>query len=86
VGLIRPSVLLLALLMSAPALYRYFIVQDLDITEALARYLIAVPVAAVMLAVFRMVVAGYGRPATPPSLQGRPESAPVVEPEPIQPN
>jgi len=81
-------VLLLALAMSAPALYRYFIVQDLEITDALARYLVAVPVAAVMLAVFRMVVAGYGRPAAPPSLQGAQPPAPVVQPEPMagQPN
>ncbi len=83
-GLIRPSVLLLALVMSAPALYRYFVLQDLDVTDALARYLIAVPVAAVMLAFLRFVTTGYGRPKTPQQgLTGPQPAAPVVEPEPI---
>jgi hypothetical protein len=83
-GLIRPSVLLLALVMSAPALYRYFILQDLDVTDALARYLIAVPVAAVMLAFLRFVTNGYGRPKAPQELLVAPPPAPpVVEPEPI---
>jgi hypothetical protein len=65
--MIRPSVLLFALLMSAPAVYR-FVLNEIDITEALLRFLIAVPIAALLLAVVRFVTAGYGKraePATP---------------------
>ena len=65
--MIRWSVLLFALLMSAPALYRY-VLDEIDTTEMLLRFLIAVPVAAVLLAGLRYVTAGYGRtdePATP---------------------
>ena len=75
--------LLLALVMSSPALYRYFVAQDLDITETLGRYLIAVPIAAVMVAVFRMVVAGYGRTSPPEpklDLTGSEPVVPVAEP------
>jgi hypothetical protein len=64
---IRPSVLLFALLMSAPALYRY-VTDDVDISQVLIRFLIAVPIAAVLLAGFRFITAGYGRteePGTP---------------------
>ena len=58
--MIRPSVLLFALLMSAPALYRY-VLDQVDITEVLIRFLIAVPIAAILLAGLRFVTAGYGR-------------------------
>jgi len=64
---IRPSVLLFALLMSAPALYRY-VTDEIDISQALIRFLIAVPIAAVLLAGLRFVTDGYGRteePGTP---------------------
>jgi hypothetical protein len=60
---IRPS----ALLMSAPALYRY-LTDEVDISQVLIRFLIAVPIAAVLLAGLRFVTAGYGRteePGTP---------------------
>jgi hypothetical protein len=82
-GLIRPSVLLLALVMSAPAIYLY-VFGDIDETELLVRYLIAVPVAAIMLAALRMVTAGYGRDKAPGplNLTGQPPPAPpVVTPE-----
>jgi hypothetical protein len=65
--MIRPSVLLFALLMSAPALYRY-VADEVNLTEVLLRFLIAVPIAAVLLAGLRFITAGYGRteePATP---------------------
>ena len=65
--MIRWSVLLFAFLMSAPALYRY-VLDEIDITGVLVRFLIAVPVAAILLAGLRFVTAGYGRtdePATP---------------------
>lgn len=72
-GLIRPSVLLLATLLSAPAIYR-FAVGDLDVTAALTRYLVAVAIAAVMLAGLRLVTSGYGKPAdSPPLLLGGPQ-------------
>ena len=80
--MIRWSVLLLALLMSAPALYRY-VLDEIDLTEVLLRFLIAVPVAAILLAGLRFATAGYGRPDEPatavtptPDEQGDPESAP----------
>jgi hypothetical protein len=63
-GLIRPSVLLCALVMTAPALYR-FAFDELDITSVLARFLIAVPIAAILLAVFRFMTSGYGKPKEP---------------------
>jgi hypothetical protein len=58
--MIRPSVLLFALLMSAPAVYR-FVLDQLDATELLIRFIVAVPVAAILLAALRFVTAGYGK-------------------------
>ena len=48
--MIRWSVLLFALVMSAPALYRY-VLDEIDLIEMLVRFLIAVPIAAILLAV-----------------------------------
>jgi hypothetical protein len=66
--MIRPSVLWFALLMSAPALYRY-VFDEIDITEVFIRFLIAVPIAAILLAGLRFITAGYGKktgePGTP---------------------
>jgi hypothetical protein len=62
--MIRWSVLLFALLMSAPALYR-FVLDEIDLTEALVRFLIAVPIAAILMAGLRFVTAGYGRTEEP---------------------
>ncbi|MFI5932634.1 hypothetical protein [Actinoplanes sp. NPDC051494] len=62
--MIRPSVLLFALLISAPALYRY-VLDEVDIGEVLIRFLIAVPIAAILLAGLRFVTAGYGRAGEP---------------------
>jgi hypothetical protein len=65
--MIRWSVLLFALLISAPALYRY-VFDEIDLTEVLVRFLIAVPIAAILMAGLRFVTAGYGQtdePATP---------------------
>lgn len=58
--MIRPSALLFALVISAPALYRY-VLDQVDITEVLIRFIIAVPIAALLLAGLRFVTAGYGR-------------------------
>ena len=57
--MIRPSVLWFALVISAPALYRY-VLDEVDITVVLVRFLIAVPIAALLLAALRFVTAGYG--------------------------
>jgi hypothetical protein len=73
--MIRPSVLLFALLISAPALYRYA-VDQLDITAVLIRFLIAVPVAAILLAALRFVTAGYGKTEEEPA-------ATVITPSPM---
>jgi hypothetical protein len=64
--MIRPGVLLFALLISAPALYRY-VVDQVDITQVLIRFIIAVPIAALLLAGLRFVTAGYGRKSDEPS-------------------
>lgn len=61
--MIRPSVLWLAAAMAAPALWRAFVSQTLDVPSALLRFLIAVPIAAVLVAMFRFVVDNYRRQA-----------------------
>jgi hypothetical protein len=76
---IRPSVLLFALVMSAPALYRY-VLDQLDITEVLIRFVIAVPIAALLLAGLRFVTAGYGR------ADGEDQPATPVTPSPLDAN
>ncbi|WP_436525996.1 hypothetical protein [Actinoplanes sp. HUAS TT8] len=57
-----------ALLISLPAWYRLMFDQ-LEFTQVLIRFLIAVPIAAILLAAFRFVTSGYGiteeTPATP---------------------
>lgn len=64
-GMARFSTLFLALVISSPALYSTFVTHELDLQTGLLRLLIAVPVAAVMLAVFRVVTRTYGRPDDP---------------------
>jgi hypothetical protein len=77
--MIRWSVLLFALLMSAPAVYRY-VLDEIDVTELLVRFLIAVPVAAILLAGLRFITAGYGKtdepslPVTPTPADAEPTS------------
>ena len=61
--MLRPSVLGLAILLSAPALWSAFAAGSMGITAALIRFLIAVPVAALMLTLLRMVTASYSRQA-----------------------
>lgn len=58
--MIRPSVLLLATMMASPALYQTFVTEQLDLQSALARYLLAVVAAALMIGALRYVTAGYG--------------------------
>jgi hypothetical protein len=68
---IRPATLLLAAVMASPALYRAFVTQELPVESALARFLMAVAAAALMVGALRFITAGYGR-------EGRtmPQSAP----------
>lgn len=58
-SLIRPSTLLVAGLMASPALYQAFVTQTLDVEVALLRFLIAVPVAMLMLAGLRMITGDH---------------------------
>ncbi len=60
-ALVRPSTMLLAGVIAAPAIYHAAVTHELPGADALFRYLIAVPVAAALLAVLRKVTAGYGR-------------------------
>jgi hypothetical protein len=92
----RFSTLFLALVIASPALYAGFVTHQLDQKTALLRLLIAVPVAAVMLGVFRMITRGYGRKheedkphlpaegAAPPHTGGEPLRAEAVAGEPFQ--
>ncbi|MFL6145734.1 MAG: hypothetical protein ACJ72N_28205 [Labedaea sp.] len=57
----RFSTLALAAVMSAPSMWQAFVAESLDPTSALLRFLIAVPLAAVMLALPRAVVRHYRR-------------------------
>ena len=75
--MIRPSVLLFALVISAPALYR-LVLDQLDLTDVLIRFIIAVPIAALLLAALRFVTAGYGRTED----EERPEAT-AVTPTPV---
>ena len=61
--MLRPAVLGLAVLLSTPALWAAFAAGSMGITTALIRFLIAVPVAALMLALLQMVTASYSRQA-----------------------
>jgi len=61
VTLIRPGVLLLAALMAAPALWRAAVDGQLDLNSALTRFLIAVPVAILMVAGLQWLTADYRR-------------------------
>lgn len=59
-ALIRPVVLGLAAVMAAPAMYRAFVTEELDVGSALTRFLLAVPAAAIMVALLTFVTADYG--------------------------
>jgi hypothetical protein len=75
----RFSTLFLALLIASPALYAGFVTHHLDAQTALLRLLIAVPVAAIMLGLFRMITRGYGEPRDEPHPR---TTAPPGQPEP----
>jgi hypothetical protein len=52
----RGSVLICALLFSAPTLWQALADQTISLEIALVRFLIAVPVAAILLGLFRMAM------------------------------
>lgn len=60
-ALIRPGTLLLATAISGPALWDAFVAHNLDPTSAMERFLVAVPVSALMLYGLRSVTAAYAR-------------------------
>jgi len=68
VYLARWSTLLLAGLLAGPALWHAFVQGDLDYGTAMTRFLVAVVVSGLMLAVLRSMAAGYrrARSAEPP--------------------
>ncbi len=79
----RMPTLLLAALLDSPALWHAFVTHDMDPVAALTRFLIAVVVAAVMLAMLRGLANGYLRaapipPAPPPA--GAPEEGELIVP------
>lgn len=74
--MIKPSVLLFALLMSAPAWYR-LLLDEVELIQVLIRFLVAVPIAAVLLAGLQYILAGYRKPDQEPP-------APTVVPEPYE--
>jgi hypothetical protein len=55
----RPSVLLLATLLASPAIWSAFVGDSMSVTTALIRFLIALPLAALMIAAFGWVVRDY---------------------------
>jgi hypothetical protein len=63
--LFRPSTLALAAAIAAPALWHAFAAHDLPASTALLRFLIAVPVSALMLTVVRAMTAPYRRRSEP---------------------
>jgi hypothetical protein len=60
-ALISPSTLLLATVISAPALWHATVAGDLSGTAAMERYLLAVGVSAVLLGGLRTITASYRR-------------------------
>jgi hypothetical protein len=74
----RFSTLFLAVALASPALYSAFVKHTLDPMTALLRLLIAVPVAAIMLAVVRTVTHDYGRERKPAA---EPTTAPPIRAE-----
>ena len=60
-ALIRPGTILLATAISGPALWDTFVRHTLDVPSAMERFLVAVPVSALMLYGLRAMTASYAR-------------------------
>lgn len=76
--LLRPLTVLMAALMASPALWAGFVTGKLDVRSAMIRFLVAVPVAMLMLAGMRALTASYRR-AQNPKPAPAPAPAPLVE-------
>lgn len=63
----KPSVLVLAVLLSSTAFWSAFVEGSMSVTTALIRFLIAVPVAAVMRLVLIAVTGIYHKPVAEPT-------------------
>jgi hypothetical protein len=61
VALIRPSALLLAVVISAPLLWHATVTGDLDVTVAMERFLLAFAVSTGLLAGLRLLTSSYAR-------------------------
>jgi hypothetical protein len=76
----KPSVLALAVLLSSTALWSAFIDGSLDVTTALIRFLVAVPVAGLMVYAFNLVVrSNASRTAAKPPPAGEQPSGTGLE-------
>lgn len=60
--MLRPAALLLAVVFASPALYAGLVTGALDLDAALVRFLVAVPVCAVALAVLRELIGTFAAP------------------------
>ena len=58
-SILKPWTLLVAVLLSSTALYSAFVAGTMPVSTALTRFLIALPVAAVMVFLFTTVTASY---------------------------
>jgi hypothetical protein len=67
--------LLLAAVIDSPALYGAFVSGTMDPTTALVRYLIAVVVSAIMLAMLRSMATGYLSTPKPAPAEAEPGAA-----------
>jgi hypothetical protein len=71
----RGSVLVCALLFSAPTLWQALVDQSISVDAALVRFLIAIPVAAVLLGLVRMAM--RKQPVRPEAPSPQHRQAPV---------
>ena len=73
----RSSVIALALVLGAPMLYTAFVEHQMSASTALTRLLIAIPAAALLLGLMRVVTASYQRdrkaqdPKTSPAVRAK---------------
>jgi hypothetical protein len=67
----RPATLLVAALLSAPALWQAFVTGEMEVSTALLRFLVAVAVSAFMLGLLDNLATGYRRQAAARSAAAR---------------
>jgi hypothetical protein len=64
-GLTQGSTLLIAALIDSPAIYHAFVVKDMPASTAMVRFLICVPVAAILLMLWHTIIDPYRRKGAP---------------------